>query len=228
MSVSEDRTVQPSAPVIPQSPRRPGPARARRLCPHHVPAVRRQRQLDDAMPPAPRSSAMPSPTAGSPSCWPVCGSSATGTCSARPAFSHLRRLLDRPRPVGAARREPGGGRRQAPSRWRPRSRRSTTTSAGSCSAFAVVNTYLLILSTQVNVAVFLVFLTLEVTEIVLAIGQFNAAPAALASATIKVGGYVGVLTAIVAWYTSAAGVARRHGRQAQVPRGAGAGQVRRS
>src|SRR5207245_9392203 len=32
-------------------------------------------------------------------------------------------------------------------------------------AFAIFNTYMLILSTQVNVAVFLVFLTLEITEI---------------------------------------------------------------
>jgi succinate-acetate transporter protein len=67
--------------------------------------------------------------------------------------------------------------------------------------FAIVNTYLLILSTQVNIAVFLVFLTLELTEIILFIGNF-----AGSSGTVKFGGYVGVLTALVAWYTSAAGV----------------------
>jgi len=70
-------------------------------------------------------------------------------------------------------------------------------------AFAVVNTYLLILSTQVNVAVFLVFLTLEVTEILLFAGGFAAN-----SGLVKAGGYVGVLTAIVAWYTSAAFISR--------------------
>ena len=41
--------------------------------------------------------------------------------------------------------------------------------------FAIINTYLLILSTQVNMAVFLVFLTLEITEIILFIGNFSAA-----------------------------------------------------
>jgi uncharacterized protein len=68
-------------------------------------------------------------------------------------------------------------------------------------AFAIVNTYLLILSTQVNVAVFLVFLTLEITEILLFIGGF-----ANSTGLVKAGGYVGVLTAVVAWYTSAAGI----------------------
>ena len=73
-------------------------------------------------------------------------------------------------------------------------------------AFAIFNTYMLILSTQVNMAVFAVFLTLEITEIILAIGNFTAGAAVLPTGTIKFGGYVGVLTALVAWYTSAAGV----------------------
>jgi succinate-acetate transporter protein len=67
--------------------------------------------------------------------------------------------------------------------------------------FAIVNTYLLILSTQVNIAVFLVFLTLELTEIILFIGNF-----AGSTGTVKFGGYVGLVTALVAFYTSAAGV----------------------
>jgi uncharacterized protein len=70
-------------------------------------------------------------------------------------------------------------------------------------AFAVVNTYLLILSTQINAAVFAVFLTLEATEILLFAGGF-----ANSSGLVKAGGYVGVLTAIVAWYTSAALISR--------------------
>ena len=70
-------------------------------------------------------------------------------------------------------------------------------------AFAIFNTYMLLWSTQVNWAVFLVFLTLEATEIVLFIGFFQGASG---TNTIKVGGYVGVVTAAVAWYTSAAGV----------------------
>ena len=73
-------------------------------------------------------------------------------------------------------------------------------------AFAIFNTYMLILSTQVNVAVFAVFLTLEITEIILCIGNFNAGAALLPTGTIKVGGYVGLITALTAWYASAAGV----------------------
>ena len=70
-------------------------------------------------------------------------------------------------------------------------------------AFFIVNTYLLILSTQINMAVFLVFLTLEVTELLLWIGGF-----AGNSGLVKGGGYVGVVTAVVAWYTSAAFISR--------------------
>ena len=68
-------------------------------------------------------------------------------------------------------------------------------------AFAIFNTYMLLWSTQVNMAVFGVFLTLEATEIILFIGNF-----AGNASIVKIGGYVGVLTALVAWYTSAAGV----------------------
>jgi uncharacterized protein len=69
-------------------------------------------------------------------------------------------------------------------------------------AFAIFNTYMLLWSTMVNMAVFAVFLTLEATEVILFIGQFGAN-----SNVIKIGGYVGVVTALTAWYTSAAGVA---------------------
>jgi len=66
-------------------------------------------------------------------------------------------------------------------------------------AFAIFNTYMLLWSTLLNWAIFAVFLTLEATEIVLFIGFF-----ANNTSVIKIGGYVGVVTAIVAWYTSAA------------------------
>ena len=72
-------------------------------------------------------------------------------------------------------------------------------------AFAIFNTYMLLLSTQVNLAVFAVFLTLELTEIVLFCALFSAG-SALTTGWIQVGGYVGIVTALVAWYTSAAGV----------------------
>ena len=68
-------------------------------------------------------------------------------------------------------------------------------------AFAIVNTYLLILSSQLTMAVFGVFLTLELTEIFLFIGGF-----ANSTGLVKTGGYIGILTALVAWYTSAAGI----------------------
>jgi uncharacterized protein len=68
-------------------------------------------------------------------------------------------------------------------------------------AFAIFNTYMLICSTQANVAVFGVFLTLEATEVVLFIGFFSDK-----TGIIKTGGYIGIVTAVVAWYTSAAGV----------------------
>ena len=79
-------------------------------------------------------------------------------------------------------------------------------------AFAIFNTYMLIISTQLNMAVFLVFLTLELTEIFLFIGNFATKTAALPpfaaynTTLIEVGGIIGVITALVAWYTSAAGV----------------------
>lgn len=68
-------------------------------------------------------------------------------------------------------------------------------------AFAIFNTYMLMWSMAVNTAVFAVFLTLEATEIILFAGLF-----AGNANVVKAGGYVGVLTALVAWYTSSAGV----------------------
>jgi uncharacterized protein len=78
-------------------------------------------------------------------------------------------------------------------------------------AFLIFNTYMLIISTQVNVAVFAVFFTLELTEIFLVIGNFTTKTPALPpdptnSGAIVIGGIIGVITAAVAWYTSAAGV----------------------
>ena len=68
-------------------------------------------------------------------------------------------------------------------------------------AFLIFNTYMLIFSLFVNKAVFAVFLTLEVTELVLIIANFGSSTSAL-----KIGGYLGIITAAAAWYTSAAGV----------------------
>jgi succinate-acetate transporter protein len=73
-------------------------------------------------------------------------------------------------------------------------------------AFAVFNTYMLIASTRVNTAVFAVFLTLEITEILLVIGFFRAAHDPSSLWVLHAGGWAGIVTAAVAWYTSAAGV----------------------
>jgi len=72
-------------------------------------------------------------------------------------------------------------------------------------AFAIFNTYMLLWSTRVNLAVFGVFATLEATEIVLAIGFFRIAHGE-SPYVLHVGGWLGIATAAVAWYASAAGV----------------------
>lgn len=72
-------------------------------------------------------------------------------------------------------------------------------------AFAIFNTYMLLHSMRVSTAVFLVFLTLEITEIVLVIGFFNLSHGGT-DWWLHAGGWCGIVTAAVAWYTSAAGV----------------------
>jgi uncharacterized protein len=81
-------------------------------------------------------------------------------------------------------------------------------------AFAIFNTYMLLLSAQVNLAVFGVFLTLEVTEIVLFIGLFGNSPG-----TVQFGGYVGIVTALVAWYASFAIMSNDMGGRIKLPVG---------
>ena len=72
-------------------------------------------------------------------------------------------------------------------------------------AFAFFNFYMLLWSTRINGAVFGVFLTLQITEILLVIGFFNEAHGGSAWIT-HAGGWMGIVTAAVAWYASAAGV----------------------
>jgi len=72
-------------------------------------------------------------------------------------------------------------------------------------AFAIFNTYMLIWSARLNMSVFLVFLTLEITEILLFIGFFNGNGPG--EGMVGLGGWMGIVTALVAWYASAAVVA---------------------
>ncbi len=87
--------------------------------------------------------------------------------------------------------------------------------------FAIFTTYATILILQTNTALAVTFILLWVTLIVLCIGQFNAGTALplAPTATIKIGGYLGVITAVVAWYTSAAGMAAGMGGKLRLPVG---------
>jgi len=86
-------------------------------------------------------------------------------------------------------------------------------------AFAIFNSYMLLWSLRVNVAVFGVFLTLEITEILLVVGFFNEAHGGTPYIT-HVGGWAGIVTAAVAWYASAAGVVNGMSPSPVVPVGA--------
>jgi uncharacterized protein len=88
-------------------------------------------------------------------------------------------------------------------------------------AFAIFNLYMLICAARVNTAVFLVFLALEATEIVLAIGFLSLSPTAFQNhnSIIHIGGYLGILTALLAWYASFAGVKASVGGRLQLPVG---------
>ncbi|MFL5910129.1 MAG: acetate uptake transporter [Gaiellaceae bacterium] len=86
-------------------------------------------------------------------------------------------------------------------------------------AFAIFNTYMLLWSMRVSLAVFGVFLTLEITEIILSVGFFHEAHGGSAYIT-HVGGWAGVITAAVAWYTSAAGVVNGMAPRVVLPVGA--------
>jgi uncharacterized protein len=80
--------------------------------------------------------------------------------------------------------------------------------------FAIVNAYLLLFSTQVNLAVFTVFLLLELLLVLLIIGNFLSSPG-----WTQFAGYVGVATALAAWYTSAAGLSHGLNGKIQLPVG---------
>jgi succinate-acetate transporter protein len=85
-------------------------------------------------------------------------------------------------------------------------------------AFAIFNFYMLLWSSRINVAVFVVFLTLQITEVLLAIGFFREAHGHSPWIT-HAGGWVGILTAAAAWYASAAGVVNGMGPKPVVPVG---------
>jgi len=73
-------------------------------------------------------------------------------------------------------------------------------------AFAIFNLYMMLWSTRVSMAVFVVFATLQATEILLVIGNFDEAHGHANNGWVHWGGWVGIVTAAAAWYASAAGV----------------------
>jgi len=85
--------------------------------------------------------------------------------------------------------------------------------------FGIFTTYILILVTQTNTALFATFFFLWVTIIILVIGFFSLSGTATTSGIVQFGGYVGIVTAFVAWYTSAAGMAAGIGGRLKLPVG---------
>jgi succinate-acetate transporter protein len=71
-------------------------------------------------------------------------------------------------------------------------------------AWGIFTTYMWIASFRVSVAVNLVFLLLAATFIVLGIGEANGT-----DSIVKAGGWIGIATAVVAWYASFASVTNK-------------------
>jgi len=85
-------------------------------------------------------------------------------------------------------------------------------------AFAIFNTYMVLWASRLNLATLAVFLTLEVTEILLAVG-FLLVAHGHSDFWLHAGGWAGIVTAAVAWYTSAAGVVNGMSSKKVVPVG---------
>jgi succinate-acetate transporter protein len=78
--------------------------------------------------------------------------------------------------------------------------------------FAIVTAYLTIAALRINGAVLVVFVLLTLTFLLLAIGEF-----AGSTGLSKVGGWLGILTAIAAFYTSAAVVVNETWKRVVLP-----------
>jgi hypothetical protein len=68
--------------------------------------------------------------------------------------------------------------------------------------WAIFTTYMFLASLRTTGAVALVFLLLAATFFLLAIGNANLSAGAATDNTIKIGGWVGLATAVAAWYAS--------------------------
>jgi succinate-acetate transporter protein len=72
--------------------------------------------------------------------------------------------------------------------------------------WAIFTGIMMLGSFRTNGATALVFIALFVTFLILAIGWLNGSGGAPNANIIHIGGYVGIVTAILAWYTALAGV----------------------
>jgi uncharacterized protein len=81
--------------------------------------------------------------------------------------------------------------------------------------WGIFTAYMSVAATRVSGAVLTVFVLLTITFLVLAWGEF-----ASSSGIHKAGGYIGILTALAAWYTSFAGVSAFTYKRPLVPTGA--------
>jgi hypothetical protein len=86
--------------------------------------------------------------------------------------------------------------------------------------WAVFTVYMTVAALRTNAALLAVFTLLSATFIVLAIGEFGQSVG-----TTKVGGWLGLVTAVVAWYASFAVVTNATWKRAVVPLGPLAGGI---
>jgi len=73
-------------------------------------------------------------------------------------------------------------------------------------AWTIFTFLMLIATLRTNGALVAVFLVLAITFLLLAIGNANLVGLQATNGTIKIGGWLGILTAILAWYTGLAGL----------------------
>ncbi|HEX7715866.1 MAG TPA: acetate uptake transporter, partial [Marmoricola sp.] len=82
-------------------------------------------------------------------------------------------------------------------------------------AWAIFTAYMTVAATRVNMAVLAVFVLLTITFLVLSLADFNTS-----ENLTKLGGWLGVATALAAWYASFAGVVAFTFKRPVLPTGA--------
>ncbi|WP_037911011.1 acetate uptake transporter [Actinacidiphila yeochonensis] len=80
--------------------------------------------------------------------------------------------------------------------------------------WAIFTVYMTVAALRTNAALLAVFTTLSLTFILLAVGEF-----AQSTATTKIGGWLGLVTAVLAWYASFAVVTNSTWKRVVVPVG---------